>query len=114
MATSSAARIIHKDFRMSPILSDAPGKNVSLLLLSLPLRLSIGKNLEPRPLGGRKAPAFEVRTFQIEVVLVWRSSQHRSDDQVNERNGAGVFFFQAEDGIRDLYVTGVQTCALPI
>src|SRR5256886_13504823 len=33
--------------------------------------------------------------------------------------GAGVgvcsvFFFQAEDGIRDLTVTGVQTCALPI
>src|SRR5712664_2373140 len=24
------------------------------------------------------------------------------------------FFFQAEDGIRDLIVTGVQTCALPI
>src|SRR5574340_1075381 len=24
------------------------------------------------------------------------------------------FFFQAEDGIRDLLVTGVQTCALPI
>src|SRR5204862_674279 len=33
-------------------------------------------------------------------------------------SGAGgtlcFFFFQAEDGIRDLYVTGVQTCALPI
>src|SRR5699024_11831419 len=26
----------------------------------------------------------------------------------------GVFFFQAEDGIRDRNVTGVQTCALPI
>src|SRR5690625_7657723 len=25
-----------------------------------------------------------------------------------------VFFFQAEDGIRDGHVTGVQTCALPI
>src|SRR2546421_5870438 len=25
-----------------------------------------------------------------------------------------LFFFQAEDGIRDLIVTGVQTCALPI
>src|SRR6266496_4637512 len=25
-----------------------------------------------------------------------------------------IFFFQAEDGIRDLYETGVQTCALPI
>ena len=26
----------------------------------------------------------------------------------------GFFFFQAEDGIRDDLVTGVQTCALPI
>src|SRR2546430_4139088 len=35
------------------------------------------------------------------------------------KNGSGFedllyFFFQAEDGIRDLTVTGVQTCALPI
>src|SRR2546430_16378303 len=33
------------------------------------------------------------------------------------RMGVGssnLFFFQAEDGIRDLTVTGVQTCALPI
>src|SRR5256886_13572522 len=28
--------------------------------------------------------------------------------------GTHFFFFQAEDGIRDLTVTGVQTCALPI
>src|SRR2546430_9018284 len=28
--------------------------------------------------------------------------------------GDSFFFFQAEDGIRDLTVTGVQTCALPI
>src|SRR6266481_5762715 len=28
--------------------------------------------------------------------------------------GFGLFFFQAEDGIRDGTVTGVQTCALPI
>src|SRR5690349_6333290 len=28
--------------------------------------------------------------------------------------GSFFFFFQAEDGIRVLYVTGVQTCALPI
>src|SRR2546429_9596760 len=27
---------------------------------------------------------------------------------------AVCFFFQAEDGIRDVAVTGVQTCALPI
>ena len=34
-----------------------------------------------------------------------------------EGGGGGVgvvFFFQAEDGIRDRLVTGVQTCALPI
>src|SRR5207248_7100156 len=29
-------------------------------------------------------------------------------------NSALFFFFQAEDGIRDRTVTGVQTCALPI
>src|SRR5256886_10919160 len=29
-------------------------------------------------------------------------------------DGVVFFFFQAEDGIRDLTVTGVQTCALPI
>ena len=28
--------------------------------------------------------------------------------------GGCFFFFQAEDGIRDDLVTGVQTCALPI
>ena len=30
------------------------------------------------------------------------------------KGGRGFFFFQAEDGIRDKLVTGVQTCALPI
>src|SRR5256884_801512 len=29
-------------------------------------------------------------------------------------NAVAGFFFQAEDGIRDVAVTGVQTCALPI
>src|SRR5207248_7155805 len=31
-----------------------------------------------------------------------------------ERTHDGAYFFQAEDGIRDRTVTGVQTCALPI
>src|SRR5437016_7697595 len=34
---------------------------------------------------------------------------HRKSDSLS-----CVFFFQAEDGIRDWSVTGVQTCALPI
>src|SRR2546421_8837618 len=44
-----------------------------------------------------------------------------SEPQVPLRGGypicktkPALFFFQAEDGIRDLIVTGVQTCALPI
>src|SRR2546430_1239679 len=34
--------------------------------------------------------------------------------QFSSRVQQTYFFFQAEDGIRDLTVTGVQTCALPI
>src|SRR5206468_4392662 len=36
--------------------------------------------------------------------------------EINHRDAESpsIFFFQAEDGIRDLIVTGVQTCALPI
>src|SRR5256886_9819791 len=35
-------------------------------------------------------------------------------DVVSSSVSVLFFFFQAEDGIRDLTVTGVQTCALPI
>src|SRR5437667_1179561 len=35
-------------------------------------------------------------------------------DILTMSNVLSVFFFQAEDGIRDRDVTGVQTCALPI
>src|SRR2546430_12430146 len=35
-------------------------------------------------------------------------------DYLTDKLVLSFFFFQAEDGIRDLTVTGVQTCALPI
>src|SRR5260370_32135975 len=42
----------------------------------------------------------------------------QAEDGVRDSSVTGVqtfvFFFQAEDGIRDSSVTGVQTCALPI
>src|SRR2546430_9876891 len=47
----------------------------------------------------------------------WISELRRSVCQNDTRRSvacAPFFFFQAEDGIRDLTVTGVQTCALPI
>src|SRR2546429_6934919 len=34
--------------------------------------------------------------------------------RIDRRSKETLFFFQAEDGIRDVAVTGVQTCALPI
>src|SRR5687768_17778121 len=36
------------------------------------------------------------------------------NDGVRQVGKVNYFFFQAEDGIRDVAVTGVQTCALPI
>ena len=41
---------------------------------------------------------------------VWRELMCMTDDI----GCVFFFFFQAEDGIRDYKVTGVQTCALPI
>src|SRR5256885_1862207 len=49
-------------------------------------------------------------------ILGLASGRHRCHgDCVNsDVTGYCFFFFQAEDGIRDYKVTGVQTCALPI
>src|SRR5207248_6288185 len=47
-------------------------------------------------------------------VRVWYRALQLMNDQERKDRGVDVFFFQAEDGIRDRTVTGVQTCALPI
>ena len=46
------------------------------------------------------------------AVSTWELIYHTSD--VNPSGRQPVFFFQAEDGTRDVAVTGVHTCALPI
>src|SRR5690606_39831151 len=48
--------------------------------------------------------------------LVWQFALRGWRCVVRRWRGCCVFFFffQAEDGIRDFHVTGVQTCALPI
>src|SRR5690349_15252685 len=48
--------------------------------------------------------------LRIDHIMGW----HRAFWVPDGFSAAEGFFFQAEDGIRDLYVTGVQTCALPI
>src|SRR2546421_7752408 len=46
--------------------------------------------------------------------MLTASTCQSSSSPVSSGNAPFFFFFQAEDGIRDLIVTGVQTCALPI
>src|SRR5256885_13193344 len=46
--------------------------------------------------------------------LTRRQSRARSKRKQQKSRGYERCFFQAEDGIRDYKVTGVQTCALPI
>src|SRR5690349_23425965 len=59
-----------------------------------------------------KLPTLEAELYDGSdlITLVWLGRRHIAGIEP----GRAVFFFQAEDGIRDLYVTGVQTCALPI
>src|SRR2546430_13719312 len=64
----------------------------------------------------------ELTRYRTEVVRERTSAVNRMQKMLEGANiklasvavDIIVFFFQAEDGIRDLTVTGVQTCALPI
>src|SRR5256884_438909 len=76
--------------------------NVAASLTVRPQLLGIGASMRP-----------------AHVVMCILSSSSISSEallvvSVPDRDGCAVFFFQAEDGIRDVAVTGVQTCALPI
>src|SRR5690606_40860967 len=46
--------------------------------------------------------------------MVYRSRDSDTCRRTTKITRSFFFFFQAEDGIRDFHVTGVQTCALPI
>src|SRR2546430_4129388 len=57
----------------------------------------------------------EVITFLVSMHISISSLQtHNVNRSGRSTYTARLLFFQAEDGIRDLTVTGVQTCALPI
>ena len=46
--------------------------------------------------------------------MVGGSDFNEAIQRKNAGQNSCIFFLQAEDGIRDVAVTGVQTCALPI
>src|SRR2546430_7919906 len=60
--------------------------------------------------GGGK----ERRTSSGANHAIFQESTGRPNNHLYSSACSFCFFFQAEDGIRDLTVTGVQTCALPI
>src|SRR2546421_4661359 len=52
---------------------------------------------------------------KIKIIYADTKDQRQAVNiRIRQAQRSLVFFFQAEDGIRDLIVTGVQTCALPI
>src|SRR5205823_8726943 len=68
----------------------------------------------------RRSAWAAVRTISLEFCRLltiykelWLNVKHECDPAQSD-SPHDYFFFQAEDGIRDKLVTGVQTCALPI
>src|SRR5207248_5075052 len=80
----------------------------------------VADNLEqhdaPPDIRVRHAPFPGVRDRHVNCVVAAQASEADALGVGNHLDYLGVlvFFFQAEDGIRDRTVTGVQTCALPI
>src|SRR5687768_8866022 len=69
-----------------------------------------GVRLSSVPTGGEPSTGFG-------LAVAWDLVRKIGGDlrcESKPGSGACFFFFQAEDGIRDVAVTGVQTCALPI
>src|SRR2546430_5255043 len=79
-----------------------------------------GKNLFPSNIAGlptwytirANKDGYIARKKEIDFLVAMNPETARED--VMSLAAGAVVFFQAEDGIRDLTVTGVQTCALPI
>src|SRR2546427_198094 len=86
--------------------ADMPGVYASLDVFVLP---SLNEGM---PLTVLEAQAANRAVIASRVGAVPQLIQHRETGLLIEPGD--VFFFQAEDGIRDLTLTGVQTCALPI
>src|SRR3989440_3287227 len=83
--------------------------------LVIDLKLEVGNEYETVTVTG-EAEQVETRSSDVSSLV---TSKQVTELPLNGRNYAQLvtlvpFFFQAEDGIRDLIVTGVQTCALPI
>src|SRR5256885_8309060 len=76
------------------------------------LRYSVEEGMQQMWPGQMRRPTD--RSPQIQAGNVVYGAIQRLSPQNDVQSALKSFFFQAEDGIRDYKVTGVQTCALPI
>src|SRR2546430_1048018 len=88
---------------------------------SFNIRHHLSSSKGPKPLHLKVLTTYIPKTSAF--TLAFSTSQRLRTTRASDRTFFTVrhyitpyacFFFQAEDGIRDLTVTGVQTCALPI
>src|SRR3989339_352942 len=86
------------------LLSDFQSRKFSLLLSEL-----TDAEIQDAPDEVKNA-YIEFRECTDSIFLISPEAIELADAYLNHN----ILFFQAEDGIRDLIVTGVQTCALPI
>src|SRR2546430_6170960 len=64
--------------------------------------------------GHKNAQEMDDAVIERDVMIAIGHLMRKRQEQAVSSIGHVRFFFQAEDGIRVLTVTGVQTCALPI
>src|SRR5690606_6094442 len=64
--------------------------------------------------GLRVGDLLKIKVSEIQGRQVVSLREGKTGKRRTIHLGNIYFFFQAEDGIRDFHVTGVQTCALPI
>src|SRR6202045_5028734 len=63
----------------------------------------------------RRTPQWRDHGFYLRAAIPLAITPHGPEATIaQESRQRSLFFFQAEDGIRDGHVPGVQTCALPI
>src|SRR2546429_7325811 len=89
---------------------DTAGKTLNEKLIEKIVEANVEKiAVRAESLVGRRTATRIVDTESGEVLV-------QTNTEINSQILSQImgFFFQAEDGIRDVAVTGVQTCALPI
>src|SRR5438445_755845 len=74
---------------------------------------SLSHSSRRRPVLARRKRLMRLHDGHL-VGFVFKSAVHPTNATITTSDATIHFFFQAEDGIRAIGVTGVQTCALPI